>query len=212
MAAFSDASCRSISKLRSGFSRASATPGGLSNARRFASSRAIPTRSRRGWRGVATWSTASGRPRRAGRARVPGTAGTAASAVPASTSSRSRSQRPMTPAERLRTAADAADEDAIRAQLADLSEADRTALIPVAREVVAATVARGIDAVGHLGPALLLAYGTLTVTEIRRLGWRTGHLRSPIVDVLRCRAPQRLQPIVEFLLHDVGGAAAWSTV
>ena len=118
----------------------------------------------------------------------------------------------MTPAKSLRAAADAEDEGAVRAVLADLSEADRTELIPIAREVMAAQMKKGIDAAGHLAPTILMAYGTLPLSEIRRLGWRANHLPRDLVDVLRQRSPERLVPIVDFLLDDIGGRGAWRVV
>ncbi|MEA2609916.1 MAG: hypothetical protein QOJ75_2159 [Chloroflexota bacterium] len=118
----------------------------------------------------------------------------------------------MTPAESLRAAADAEDEGAVRALLADLSEADRAELIPIAREVMAAQLKKGIGAAGHLAPTILMAYGTLTLSEIRRLGWRASHLPRDLVDVLRHRSPERLVPIVDFLLDDIGGHGAWRVV
>lgn len=117
----------------------------------------------------------------------------------------------MTPAEALRAAAASGDEAAVRGILAGLTEADRAELAPVAREIVAAVAKKGIDAVGSLGTALLLAYGTLPVSEIRKLGWRTNHTPRHLEDVLRRRSPDRLGPIVEHLLDDVG-ARAWQAV
>ena len=109
----------------------------------------------------------------------------------------------MTAAEALRAAAHADDAAAVRALLADRPEADRAELAPVAREIVAAEVRKGLGAVHHLEPMLLVAYGILPVSEIRKLGWRSNHLPAHVVDVLRGRSPERLEPIVEFLLDDV---------
>ena len=61
----------------------------------------------------------------------------------------------MTPAETLRAAAEADDEAAVRALLADLPEAERAELAPVARPIVAAVKRQGIAAVGHLGTTML---------------------------------------------------------
>ena len=118
----------------------------------------------------------------------------------------------MTPADRIRQAVAAEDDDAIRDSLAPLSEDERADVVPIAREVVAATMARGIEAARNLQPTLLLAYGTLTATEIRKLGWRTRHIRAPLSEVLRSRSAERLGPIVDFLLEDVGGPGAWDAV
>jgi len=117
----------------------------------------------------------------------------------------------MTRADAVRAAAEAEDEAAIRELLADLPEADRADLIPVAREVVIAQVKKGIDAAGHLAPTLLIAYGVLSASEIRKLGWRSNHLPRGVEDVLRRRSTERLVPIVEFLLDDVD-AHAWRVV
>ncbi|TAJ99913.1 MAG: hypothetical protein EPO36_10415 [Chloroflexota bacterium] len=121
----------------------------------------------------------------------------------------------MTPAEELEAALEAAfaarDEIAARALLAELSEAERAELVPVARRLVAGVAKRGIDGLGSLGPALMAAYGILTVTDIRRLGWRSNHISAGLEDVLRRRSPERLGPIVEFLLDEVGGRA-WRVV
>jgi len=117
----------------------------------------------------------------------------------------------MTAPDELRVAAAAHDEAAIRAILSPLPEADRADLAPIAREVVRAEVANGLEA-RHLGPMLVLAYGLLPVTEIRKLGWRSRHLRTDVADVLRRRSPERLGPIAEHLLENVGGEAAWRTV
>jgi hypothetical protein len=117
----------------------------------------------------------------------------------------------MTVADELGRAVAADDEAAIRAILSPLTEADRADLAQVARDVVKREVARGVDA-RQLGPMLVLAYGLLPVAEIRKLGWRSNHLRTGVADVLRRRSPERLGPIVAFLLEDVGGEAAWRTV
>jgi hypothetical protein len=118
----------------------------------------------------------------------------------------------MTLAERLRAAGDAGDEAAVRALLADLSEAERADLIPLARQLVAARTKMGINAAGPLAPMLLLAYGVLSVSEIRKLGWRSHHVPDRLHDVLRRRGPERLLPIIDFLLDDVGGWRAWREV
>jgi len=117
----------------------------------------------------------------------------------------------MTPAEALRAAAAADDQGAVMALLADRSEADRTELQPVARELVAAAKKRGLEAVGHLGPVLLAAYGTLPVSDIRGLGWRSNHVPKRLELVLEHRSPERLGPIVEFLLDDLHDRA-WKIV
>jgi Family of unknown function (DUF6493) len=103
----------------------------------------------------------------------------------------------------LRAATDADDEAAIRAFMADLPEADRADLVPVAREITAAEKKKGFGAGSHLKAMLLIAYGVLPVSEIRKLGWRSNHLPAQLEVVLRRRAPARLVPIVEFLLDDV---------
>src|SRR6185369_14985216 len=174
---------------------------------------------RRRARGVGRW---------AGRRRVPGPIVRPGLDVhvpvvrPASRRSRSVQARPRGPApgdrrarmtapDELRVAAAAHDEAAIRAILSPLPEADRADLAPIAREVVRAEVANGLEA-RHLGPMLVLAYGLLPVTEIRKLGWRSRHLRTDVADVLRRRSPERLGPIAEHLLENVGGEAAWRTV
>ncbi len=117
----------------------------------------------------------------------------------------------MTPAETLRAAGQADDEAAVRALLVGRSEAERADLIPVARELVAQQTRKGLDAVGHLAPMLLMAYGVLSVSDIRKLGWRSNHLPTALEDVLRGRSPERLVPIVEFLLDDIT-ARAWPVV
>lgn len=117
----------------------------------------------------------------------------------------------MTAPDELRVAAAAHDEGAIRAILSPLPEDDRADLAPIAREVVRTEVAHGLEA-RHLEPMLVLAYGLLPVTEIRKLGWRSRHLRTDFADILRRRSPERLGPIVEHLLENVGGEAAWRTV
>ena len=58
---------------------------------------------------------------------------------------------------------------------------------------------------------MLMAYGLLPVSEIRTLGWRSNHLPPRLEDVLRRRSPERLVPIVDFLLDDVGDRA-WRVV
>ena len=147
----------------------------------------------------------------AGRAPARGTAVTAAIGDRASTCSRSSSLRPMTPAETLRAAGRAGDEAAVRDLLVDLSEVERADLIPVTRELVAADMQQGIAAVGHLGPMLLAAYGVLPVSDIRKLGWRANHLPDRLEIVLRRRSPDRLGPIIEYLLDEAGGRA-WPSV
>lgn len=118
----------------------------------------------------------------------------------------------MTPAETLEAAAHARDEEAIRVLLADLPEAERAELASAARPIVAAVKRRGLDGIHDLGPTLLMAYGLLPVSEIRTLGWRYNHTPSHLDDVLRRRSPERLIPIVEHLLDDVGTGRAWRTV
>ena len=117
----------------------------------------------------------------------------------------------MTPTEALRAAARAEDEAGVRTLLVSLSETERSELIPAARELVAAETRKGIAAAGHLGPALLIAYGVLPLTDIRKLGWRAGHLPSHLDEVLRNRSSERLVPIVEYLLDDVS-QGAWPVV
>jgi hypothetical protein len=117
----------------------------------------------------------------------------------------------MTPADTLRAATDADDEATIMAVLADLSEAERAELIPVAREIAAAEVKKGHGPGSHLTSVLLVAYGVLPVSDIRKLGWRSNHLPKHVDVVLRGRSPGRLVPIVEFLLDDVGWHA-WQPV
>lgn len=109
----------------------------------------------------------------------------------------------MTIADDLRAAADAEDEARIRRLLRGLPEADRSGLAAIAREVVATQTKRGLGAADHLGPMSLLAYGILPVSDIRRLGWRSNHLPSGLDEVLRGRSPERLGPIVDFLLDEV---------
>ncbi len=99
----------------------------------------------------------------------------------------------------------------MRELLVELPETERGDLIPVVRELVAADVQQGIAAVGRMGPMLLAAYGVLTVPEIRKLGWRANHLPGRLEDVLRRRSPDRLGPIVEYLLDEVDGRA-WPIV
>lgn len=118
----------------------------------------------------------------------------------------------MTAADDLRQAVGARDDAAVRAILSPLTEAERADLMPIAREQVKTTIARGLDAVGDLGPTLVLAYGVLSVTEIRKLGWRSRHIRTDVADVLASRSRERLGPIVDHLLADVGGEVAWRTV
>lgn len=118
----------------------------------------------------------------------------------------------MTPAETLRAASEARDAAAIRVLLAEMPEADRAELLSVARAVVAATKREGIDAARHLDPTLLIAYGILPVSDIRKLGWRTNWIPDGLVHVLRRRSQDRLIPIVEHLLDDVGGRPAWRAV
>lgn len=117
----------------------------------------------------------------------------------------------MTSADELRAAGRAGDEAAAQALLADRSEANRTELIPIAREVVAAEKRKGIGALGHLPATLLVAYGLLPVSDIRKLGWWSNHLPNRLQDVLRRRSPERLVPIVEYLLDNFG-FHAWRPV
>ena len=100
----------------------------------------------------------------------------------------------MTRADELRAASEADDETAVRLLLADLTEADRADLIPVARETVATMVKQGIDAVHHMAPTLLMAYGVLSASEIRKLGWRSHHLPTGLEDVLRRAIPGAPRP------------------
>ena len=118
----------------------------------------------------------------------------------------------MSPAEALRAAHEADDEAAIRTLLADLSESDRDDLIPVAREIVATEVKKGVGGAAHLPAMLLIAYGVLPLTDIRKLGWRSNHIPKGLEDVLRGRSAERLLPIVDHLLDDVGGGWAWRVV
>ena len=117
----------------------------------------------------------------------------------------------MTPADTLRAAAEADDEAAIRALLADMPEADRAELAPVARPIVAAVKRRGIEGMAHRGTTMLMAYGLLPVSEIRTLGWRNNHLPQNLEEVLRARSAERLLPIVDFLCDDVG-TRSWRVV
>jgi hypothetical protein len=118
----------------------------------------------------------------------------------------------MSRSEALRAAVRSDDEAAVIDLLSDLSEADRAELSPVVRDLVADVKRKGIDAVGHLGPTLVAAYGVLPASDLRTLGWRSNHLPKQLVDVLRRRSPERLVPIVRHLLDDVGGGRAWRTV
>ena len=115
----------------------------------------------------------------------------------------------MTPAEALREAANAHDEAVVCELIADLTEAARAEMMPVAREIVKAETKRGVDAVGTLGSTLLLAYGLLPVSDIRKLGWRSNHVPERLEDVLRRRSPERLEPIIFYLLDDF---LAWAPV
>jgi len=117
----------------------------------------------------------------------------------------------MIPADVLRAAVDSDDEAAVLALLADRSEADRTELQPVVHELVEAAKKKGLGAVGHLGPVLLAAYGTLAMSDIGKLGWRSGHLPRRLEVVLERRSPERLGPIVEHLLDDLHDRA-WKIV
>ena len=118
----------------------------------------------------------------------------------------------MTPAETLAAAAQMGDDAAIRALLIDMPEAERADLAPIARPFVTAVKRRGIAGIGgELRAALLMAYGLLPVSEIRTLGWRSNHLPPEIEDVLRRRSPERLIPIVDYLL-DAFGDRAWRVV
>lgn len=118
----------------------------------------------------------------------------------------------MSPADALRAAHEADDEAAIRTLLADLSESDRADLIPVAREIVGAEFKKGLGGAPNLKTMLLIAYGVLPIADIRKLGWRSNHIPRQLADVLRGRARERLLPIVDHLLDDVGGGRAWSAV
>ena len=118
----------------------------------------------------------------------------------------------MTPAETLRAAVERGDEAAVRALLADLPEAERADLVPAAREIVAAVKRMGLGGIRELPPVLLIAYGLLPVSEIRTLGWRNNYVPDGLQDVLRRRAPERLNPIVGFLLDDLGDGRAWRIV
>lgn len=116
----------------------------------------------------------------------------------------------MTPAETLAAAVRSADEAAIGQLLAGMSETDRAQLAAVARGLVAEIRKKQVYG-SELRPTVLVAYGVLPISEIRKLGWRAGHLPDHLVDVLRHRSPDRLVPIVEYLLDVVGGGA-WRTV
>jgi hypothetical protein len=115
----------------------------------------------------------------------------------------------MTPAEALQAAFEARDEAAVRRLLADMPEAARADVSPLVRRHVAFVSKAGINALGSLGAMLLSAYGVLPVSDIRRLGWRSNHIPKGLEDVLRRRSPERLGPIVEYLLDEVGGPAWW---
>jgi hypothetical protein len=117
----------------------------------------------------------------------------------------------MTLAEALEAAVRSGDEATVRTLLADRPEGERAELQATARALAAEAVKGGIDAVGRLGPVLLSAYGVLPVSDIRRLGWRSSHLPKGLEEVLRRRSPERLGPIVEYLLDEVGGPA-WRVV
>jgi len=117
----------------------------------------------------------------------------------------------MTPSETLAAAAEAGDEAAIRTLLADMPEADRADLVPIARPIVAAVKRRGTEGIRDLGTTMLMAYGLLALSEIRTLGWRTNHLPPHLEDVLRGRSRERLVPIVDFLL-DGGSERSWRVV
>jgi hypothetical protein len=117
----------------------------------------------------------------------------------------------MTAAETLRAAVDADDEHTVRAVLAELPETARADLLPVARQIAAQEVKKGLGPGLHLKPMLLLAYGVLPVTDIRKLAWRSNHLPRELDVVLRGRSSERLVPIVEYLLDEVGGRA-WRVV
>ena len=79
----------------------------------------------------------------------------------------------MTPAEALRAAVAADDEAAVRDLLGNMSEAERVELIPVVRELVAAAVKRRASRPSATWDrCCLMAYGVLSVSEIRKLGWR----------------------------------------
>jgi hypothetical protein len=111
--------------------------------------------------------------------------------------------RLTTLAEALRAAAIAGDDAAIRGLLAGRPEADRSEALAVAREIVKTETRQGLAAAGRLAPMLLLAYGVLPVSDIAKLGWRSNHLPDRVNEVLRDRSPERLVPIVDFLLDEV---------
>jgi len=117
----------------------------------------------------------------------------------------------MTLAEALEVAVRGEDLVAIRELVGGLPEAERTPLQPYARDLMTAEIKLGIERVRHLGPMLLVAYGTLPVTDLRKLGWRSLHAPEGMESVLRRRSPERLGPIVDHLL-DVGSGRAWRAV
>jgi hypothetical protein len=112
--------------------------------------------------------------------------------------------------ERLTAAAEAGDAATIRDVVAPLSEEERRALASVARDLVADAKRREIYG-DDLAPAAYATYGLLGVSELRSLAWRARHLPPDIDVVLRRRAPERLQPIVTFLLAEVDDRA-WRAV
>jgi hypothetical protein len=118
----------------------------------------------------------------------------------------------VTRADDLRAASAADDGALVRRLLADLPEDERTELIPVAREIVAAVKRRGIDAVSHLDAVLPIAYGILPVSDLTKLGWWSNWVPKDLDVVLRRRSPERLVPIVNHLLDDVGGGRTWPIV
>ena len=178
MAASSGASCRSISTGSNASSHGSVTRAGLSRRGAVRIDPADADGHRRlGRRRRAGSTTAFARRTTAGAARAPGTAAIAAIADRASTSSRSSSSRPMTPADELRAAAEAEDEAADPAAPGRPARGGPGRLSPVAREIVASQVKRRASTPSaDLGPMLLMAYGILPVSEIRKLGWRSNHL------------------------------------
>jgi hypothetical protein len=114
-------------------------------------------------------------------------------------------------ADRLAAAIAAGDAAAIRDLIAPLDEEARRPLAPAARSLVAGARRQDIYQ-AELAPALYAAYGVLGVAELRSLAWRARHLPDDIEVVLRGRSPERLEPIVTFLLEVVGTGRSWHAV
>ena len=152
-------------------------------------------------------STASARRPRAGAAPARGTGGIAATAGRASTSSPSSSS-PMTPAEALEAAlrgprrgrrptrsSPTCPEDARGPSLGRVARAHRGDRCRSGGSTAWEASARCSSPPTASCP----------LSDIRELGWRSNHLPEGLEVVLRRRSPERLVPIVEYLLDDVGG-------